>query len=116
MKGTPPRPCSEGLGKWFCECLSERPNWHPYPCQKWFISDANPNNPQQIYCPVGKVTVDYTDQPSFATVCSSCPGSNWRGPEGGGEGKGERGGGRDVTVHCTSPSSIHSCVTYHILY
>ena len=27
--------------------------------------------------PPGKVMVDYTDQPSFAMVCGSCPGRAW---------------------------------------
>ena len=63
-----------GLGKWFADCLSERPNWHPYPAQKWFQAE---DSGAQIYCPVGKVMVDYTDQPSFALTCGSCPGTDW---------------------------------------
>ena len=39
-----------GLGHWYCECLAERPKWHAYPAQKWFVADGG----GQIYSPVGK--------------------------------------------------------------
>ncbi|KAK3283095.1 hypothetical protein CYMTET_9195, partial [Cymbomonas tetramitiformis] len=62
-----------GLGKWYCEILEEREAWKRYPAQKWFVSQAG----CQIYCPVGKVTVDYSDQPDFCLTTSSLTGSDW---------------------------------------
>mgnify|MGYP000031011601 FL=1 len=63
-----------GLGKWFIQCLAERPNWHPYPAQRWF---NNPQDGTALFAPVGKVTVDFTDQPSFSLCTDGCPGSDW---------------------------------------
>ena len=33
-----------GLGRWFAECFSERPNWHPYPAQRWFLAPPAPGD------------------------------------------------------------------------
>ena len=73
-----------GLGRWFAECFSERPNWHPYPAQRWFLAPPAPGDDpassadaRQIYAPAGKVTVDYADQPSFSLHAGSCPGTDW---------------------------------------
>ena len=63
-----------GLGKWFARCLSERPNWHAYPAATWFL---DPNDNQPLFCPVGKVVVDYADQPAFSLAVGGCPGSDW---------------------------------------
>jgi hypothetical protein len=63
-----------GLGKWYAWCLSERPNWHRYPAATWFL---NPKDNQPLFCPVGKVLVDYTDQPAFSLAVGGCPGSDW---------------------------------------
>jgi hypothetical protein len=63
-----------GLGKWYAWCLSERPNWHPYPAATWFL---NPKDATPLFCPVGKVLVDFTDQPAFSLAVGGCPGSDW---------------------------------------
>ena len=29
-----------GIGRWYCEALSERPFWRRYPAEKWFVSQV----------------------------------------------------------------------------
>eukprot|EP00959_Pyramimonas_sp_CCMP1952_P343333 7191722-Pyramimonas_sp.AAC.1 len=55
-----------------CDVLA-RESWARYPNQEWFVSQAG----CQIYCPVGKVSVDYSDQPDFCLTSSTLSGSDW---------------------------------------
>lgn len=40
-----------GIGRWYCDCLSERPNWRRYPAEKWFVTKKG----AQMWAPLGKV-------------------------------------------------------------
>jgi hypothetical protein len=62
-----------GIGRWFCEVLSERPNWRRYPAEKWFVTKKG----TQLWSPLGKVYMDYTDQDVYSYCSSLVPGSEW---------------------------------------
>eukprot|EP00940_MAST-03C_sp_MAST-3C-sp2_P000285 g285.t1 len=56
----------EGHAPWYCMALDKRKNWFEYPSKKWFVTSKG----TQLYCPVGNVKMDYSDQHvySFATA------------------------------------------------
>jgi len=56
-----------GLGKWYCECLSERSSWTAYPSEKWFVTKSG----VQLYSPMGRMTMDFSDQSVYSHV-ESC--------------------------------------------
>lgn len=62
-----------GIGRWYCEILSERPNWRRYPAEKWFVTKKG----TQLWSPLGKVYMDYTDQDVYSYCSSLVPGSEW---------------------------------------
>ena len=62
-----------GIGRWYCEILSERPSWRRYPAEKWFVTKKG----TQLWSPLGKVYMDYTDQDVYSYCSSLVPGSEW---------------------------------------
>jgi len=56
-----------GLGKWYCECLDNRPKWTRYPSEKWFVTDSG----VQLYSPMGRVPMDFSDQTVYSHSDSS---------------------------------------------
>ena len=62
-----------GIGRWYCEVLSERPAWRRYPAEKWFVTQKG----TQLWSPLGKVYMDYTDQDVYSYCSSLVPGSEW---------------------------------------
>ena len=61
-----------GHGQRFCEYLLKRPNWRVYPCEKWFVGDNG-----QAYCPLGRKTVDFTDEYYFSRIAMYIKGRAW---------------------------------------
>ena len=62
-----------GIGRWYCEVLSERPAWRRYPAEKWFVTKKG----TQLWAPLGKVYMDYADQDVYSYCSSVVPGSGW---------------------------------------
>lgn len=58
--------CFQGLSTWFCRCLLER-GWRPYPSEAWFVTEKTK---LQIYAPLAKSQVDYSDSASFSRTHS----------------------------------------------
>ena len=56
-----------GLGRWYCECLSERKTWTAYPSEKWFVTKSG----VQLYSPMGRMLMDFSDQSVYSQV-ESC--------------------------------------------
>lgn len=61
-----------GHGQRFAEYLLKRPNWRTYPCQKWFEDNGN-----QFWCPLGRRTVDFTDESQFSRLAMYLKGRIW---------------------------------------
>jgi hypothetical protein len=62
-----------GIGRWYCDCLAERPSWRRYPAEKWFVTKKG----AQMWAPLGKVYMDYTDQEVYSYCSGMMPGSEW---------------------------------------
>jgi len=60
----------EGHAPWYCEVLSKRESWQEYPAVKWFKTKKG----TQLYCPVGNVSVDYSDQHVYSRCTADMPG------------------------------------------
>ena len=60
-----------GIGRWYCEALSERPYWRRYPAEKWFVTKRG----AQLWAPLGKVYMDYSDQDVYSYCSNLVPGS-----------------------------------------
>lgn len=61
------------LAKWYARAFEERLDWSEYPSEDWFKSEQC----GIMRCPVGNVTVDYSDQPEYSLTVVSFKGNQY---------------------------------------
>ena len=62
-----------GMGKRYCELLAKRAAWRKFPSQSWFTTKEG----EEIFCPAGNVTVDFSDQSVYSMSQSNIKGHHW---------------------------------------
>jgi len=62
-----------GHGQRFCKYLLKRPDWKVYPYEKWFED----KNGATSHCPLGKRSVDFTDETYFSRIAMHIKGRIW---------------------------------------
>jgi len=63
-----------GHGQRFCEYLLQRPDWRIYPSQVWFKDEKGA---REYLCPLGRHSVDFTDETRFSRVSMYIRGHIW---------------------------------------
>jgi len=63
-----------GHGAIFCQLLLERPDWCRYPSEAWYWDHMRGS---EYRCPVGKMVVEFADEPKFSQIAMYLKGRDW---------------------------------------